>query len=436
MKQISILFSLLLTAFVFIPKSEGQNILKVSKTEVFADRIISLGTEGSAFRGSFSPDGRTFYFFKNITKGQEDYRIFVSKLVNKKWSEPVQLNLGGDYSDLYPSISKDGKRMVFSSYRPAPGDTSAKPNAHLWYVDKKGDGWGTPVFMTSANKLGYYHSWVEIAPDGKIYFRQTSPDWKQNQTLVSSWNGKEYTTPILFEPVERWKKWREDIQVVGGSLTPDGKLLFLDVATRNPNTGKGASDIWVSLKKGKDWTEPKRLGKEVNAEGYETFHFFSPNGKELYFVRDFKNFYKIELKTAIDSIETASNQSSVEAELMQLERDIGQANINRDKAFFERIEADEFIYTDSGGGITTKAEDVASLDKPAGEFKLVSYEVDEMKVKVYGDTAVVWGRTTTKLQGKDREVINKSRFTDTFVKRDGRWQLVAGHSSRIREPQK
>jgi len=131
-----------------------------------------------------------------------------------------------------------------------------------------------------------------------------------------------------------------------------------------------------------------------------------------------------------------TKQSKIEAELMQLERDIGQANINRDKAFFERVEADEFIFTDSGGGLTTKAEDVASLDKPPGEYKLVSYEVDEMKVAVYGNTAVVTGRTTTVSRGKDREVTGKSRFTDVFVKRDGRWQLVAGHSSRIREPQK
>ena len=131
-----------------------------------------------------------------------------------------------------------------------------------------------------------------------------------------------------------------------------------------------------------------------------------------------------------------AKQSKIEAELMQLERDIGQANINRDKAFFERVEADEFIFTDSGGGITTKAEDVASLDKPPGEYKLISYEVDEIKVAIYGNTAVVTGRTTTVSRGKDREVTGKARFTDVFVKRDGRWQIVAGHSSRIREPQK
>lgn len=140
--------------------------------------------------------------------------------------------------------------------------------------------------------------------------------------------------------------------------------------------------------------------------------------------------------SAQSSPEKASPISRAEAALMQLERDIGQANIRRDKAFFERVEADEFIFTDSGGGITTKSEDVASLDKPEGEFKLVTYDADDMKVSVYGNTAVVTGRVTTVSRGKDREVTNRSRFTDVFVKRGRHWQIVAGHSSRIREPQK
>jgi len=131
-----------------------------------------------------------------------------------------------------------------------------------------------------------------------------------------------------------------------------------------------------------------------------------------------------------------SKQSKIVSELKQLEIDIGKANIRRDKAFFERVEADEFVFIDSAGGVTTKAEDVASLDQPPGEFRLVSYDVDEMKVKIYGSTAVVTGRTTTVSKGKDREITNRTRFTDVFVRRAGRWQLVAGHSSRIQGPQK
>jgi hypothetical protein len=121
-------------------------------------------------------------------------------------------------------------------------------------------------------------------------------------------------------------------------------------------------------------------------------------------------------------------------ELMQLERDIGQANIARDYAFFDRVEADEFNFTDSGGGVTMKKEDLAGVKAPANpDNKLLSYEVDEMKVMLYGKTAVVTGRATLKGTNKDVAWTSQSRFTDVFVWRDKRWQIVAGHSSRIRQ---
>lgn len=138
---------------------------------------------------------------------------------------------------------------------------------------------------------------------------------------------------------------------------------------------------------------------------------------------------------------TSKKESGKEArareELMQLDRDIGKANVNRDYAFFERVEADEFIFTDSGGGITTKKEDLASVKAPANpDSKLLAYDVDEMKVMLYDKTAVVTGRSTLKGINKGQEWTGQSRFTDVFVWRDNRWQLVAGHSSRIRPPQK
>lgn len=118
---------------------------------------------------------------------------------------------------------------------------------------------------------------------------------------------------------------------------------------------------------------------------------------------------------------------------MQIERDIGDANVRRDKSYFERIEADEFIFTDSGGGLTNKTEDVGSFDKPAGDTKLITYTPDEMRVTVYGNTAVVTGRVTSVYRGPKGEATIRSRFTDVFVKKKGRWQIVVGHSSRLRQ---
>lgn len=140
---------------------------------------------------------------------------------------------------------------------------------------------------------------------------------------------------------------------------------------------------------------------------------------------------------SIASSQTAklSKTDRVKNDLMQLERDIGKANIDSDYAFFNRVEAEEFIFTDAGGGVTTKKQDLEGLKQPANpDVRLVAYDVDEMNVLLYDKTAVVTGRVTTKRMVKGTEVVSKSRFTDVFVWRQERWQLVAGHSSRIRQP--
>ena len=121
--------------------------------------------------------------------------------------------------------------------------------------------------------------------------------------------------------------------------------------------------------------------------------------------------------------------------LMQLERDIGKANINSDYAFFDRVEAEEFVFTDAGGGVTNKKQDLEGLKQPPNpDVKLVAYDVDDMNVRLYDKTAVVTGRVTTKRLVKGQTMTSQSRFTDVFVWREGRWQIVAGHSSRIRTP--
>lgn len=304
MKFRSVLLGMALTAgadlTIVAPASSAsvQQLKPVPK--VFGPGVLSVG---EVYRGCFAPDGRSFYFFKKVVQGQEEYRIFVSRFARGTWTVPERMRFGGEFSDLYPAISKDGNRLVFSSYRPAPGDKSPKANAHLWYVDRKGNGWGEPVFMAAASLLGHYHSWVEFGPEGTLYFRSTTPDWQSNQTLVSRWNGREYSVPTPFAAAEQWKQWRKDLRIVGGSPGPDGKTVFLDVATRHPQTGTIASDIWVSLKKGHTWTEPKPLGAGVNSAGFDVFPFFSPDGRDLYFVRDFAAFYRISLKTALRTVQ-------------------------------------------------------------------------------------------------------------------------------------
>jgi ketosteroid isomerase-like protein len=121
---------------------------------------------------------------------------------------------------------------------------------------------------------------------------------------------------------------------------------------------------------------------------------------------------------------------SAEQELIKLENRWNDAIVKHDWAFFDQILVDDYISTNFDGSVGTKADFLEFLR--SGESVIASSIVDDMKVRIYGDTAVVTGRTTTvNEQYQDKDLSGQYRWTDTWVKRAGRWQCVAEHVSRI-----
>jgi ketosteroid isomerase-like protein len=127
----------------------------------------------------------------------------------------------------------------------------------------------------------------------------------------------------------------------------------------------------------------------------------------------------------------ASASAQVEQELTNLENEWGDAVVKVDLPFLDRILAEEITGTDSEGTVWTKAQDLATLK--SGDWKCTSAANDDIKVRLYGDTAVVTGRNTNKSQYKGADKSGQYRWTDTFIRRDGRWQCVATHGSKIVE---
>jgi len=138
----------------------------------------------------------------------------------------------------------------------------------------------------------------------------------------------------------------------------------------------------------------------------------------------------ISLVLSLIIIPSANAASAAEEELIKLETDWGNAQIKRDVAFLDRIIADDSVYTDEDGIVhTNKAEGLADLK--SGAATTTSVVVDDMKARVWGDTGVVWGRTTVKSQYKGKDTSGTFQWTDTWIKINGRWQCVAGHGSKI-----
>ena len=123
---------------------------------------------------------------------------------------------------------------------------------------------------------------------------------------------------------------------------------------------------------------------------------------------------------------------TAEQELMKLVKGWEQSVVKLDAAFMEGILADDYTWTDPTGKIHSKAEEIASMK--SGQGLVTSNVDDEVKIRVYGDAAVVTGRTTAKWIEKGKEGSSQIQWTDTWIRRNGRWQCVADHVSNI--PQK
>ncbi|HEV2200809.1 MAG TPA: nuclear transport factor 2 family protein [Bryobacteraceae bacterium] len=131
--------------------------------------------------------------------------------------------------------------------------------------------------------------------------------------------------------------------------------------------------------------------------------------------------------------QTKINKASVE--LIQMERDWSQADVKKDAAALNRILAEDWIGIDFQGTILTKAQVLRQVGLHSEATATESTELGEMKVRIYGNTAVVSGTEIEKSEYKGHDSSGKYVWTDVFVLRKGRWQAVSSQSTRLAEPE-
>ena len=118
-----------------------------------------------------------------------------------------------------------------------------------------------------------------------------------------------------------------------------------------------------------------------------------------------------------------------EQTLVELERSWNEAFYAKDVEFLDSVLAEEFVATyDDGsqGDRNRELELSASFNQ-----RVISADQEDFTVRVYGDAAVIWFtlRLVGLRQGQRAEVA--FRYTDVWVRRDGRWQCVSAQSTRV-----
>ncbi len=126
------------------------------------------------------------------------------------------------------------------------------------------------------------------------------------------------------------------------------------------------------------------------------------------------------------------NREHVEQEVVRLAAAWATAELHGDTAFLESTLADDFVGIGPLGFMLTKQEWLARHQ--SADLKYASFSLDEIKVRVYNDAAILIGRQVQNGTYRGNSIQGQFRTTLVFVQQQGQWRLAGLHLSPIGQP--
>lgn len=121
-------------------------------------------------------------------------------------------------------------------------------------------------------------------------------------------------------------------------------------------------------------------------------------------------------------------------EIENLEAEWRTALVQNDVDTVGRLLADDYLGVNPNGTLETKADALAQ--QRSGTYRISSIEPENLKVRVYGDTAVVTSKVQVEGHEGDRDISGLYHYTRVYSRRDGQWKVVSFEASRIQPGRK
>lgn len=237
---------------------------------LFAPDVISTAEFESD--ASFTPDGRTVYFVRSDTR-QGHWTILESRLVDGHWNTPSVPAFSGKYRDSDPFVTADGEHLYFISDRPVNG--LAKADMDIWVMDRTPSGWSEPRNLGEPVNSAESEWHPSMTARGTLYFGSSRPGgFGLTDLYRATSGGGEWHVENLGAPVNTAGYEYEPM------IAPDESYLIF-MAYRPDSLG--ASDLYLSWRRGNGWSEPRNLGSPVNSAAIEMSPERSPDGRYLFF---------------------------------------------------------------------------------------------------------------------------------------------------------
>lgn len=263
------------TAFSLSATAQQAPTSAAARPELFAAGIIATGDE--EFSPAFDNDGKTVYFTKGSPGRVRVMWIMVSHFRDGRWSDPEIAPFSGGYTDIDPTISVDGKRLVFASTRPLTG-TTAREDFDLWMVERTADGWSEPRHMGDAVNSTGSESTTSFTADGTLYVGSAA-----RPGGVPGAGRHLYRSRFVNGVYEKPEALPEIInapdEVSNQYVAPDGSWMIFMAR----KAGETAPALYVTWWKDGTWSAPVNLDPEFNREFGPFTPLVSKDGKTLYF---------------------------------------------------------------------------------------------------------------------------------------------------------
>ena len=121
----------------------------------------------------------------------------------------------------------------------------------------------------------------------------------------------------------------------------------------------------------------------------------------------------------------------VERELIELERQLSEALATQDASTLDRLWSETLVFTFPNGQVSNKAQRLEA-QKPSTDPNQLSSRNEDVKVQLYGNSAVVRVRSRWVDKTGTQQYGDPYQATHVWVKQHGRWQLVAAHVSQVK----
>ena len=126
-----------------------------------------------------------------------------------------------------------------------------------------------------------------------------------------------------------------------------------------------------------------------------------------------------------------ADQSADKNEVLRVDEELRQAFLQHDAAALNRLLADDWKVIHVNGREQTKAQFIDAIQ--SGRAKFLSIELDQIEVRLYGDTAIVTARWSNTIEFKGEQSTGRDRVTRVWVKRPEGWRAVTDHAVYLEE---